>query len=402
MKESIRRFHPLAVLAPMAGLQLISCGNAPLPDPGVDGRSGVVHNAITVNALTTNALTTNAANLQALLQSKLADASFETGSLSEALWDPSAQEVMAYLVSCALSPGQSVTWRPASGVGPPPPATTWEGALGLCPQWHAGGVADNAACQELVSACLLARNNAAGVEVQISLRGRDVDESYFGSGEVLVGDVIRHEHELFPWREGAFYGNLLDPEALDRTLEVRVDREATPEQVEVWYVRPSDGVRLATVFSMHADVYAASTAAQRQSAREQGHAAFMSGWQGGKIVAYREAFACWSPEWSEAEAYFRARTCAGPSDKERCLAEPVGACRSSSLPAAQLACSGVHTPPDGHGDFDDCAAADDMWRYPITVFLQDSCAVVPGSCQRDDQPAASVQVAAGTRRLERP
>lgn len=374
----------------------------PTPTPGVPGRSGVTHNAITVNALTTNALTTNASNLQALVHSKLADGTFETGPLSEALWDPSAQQVMKYLVSCALGPDQSVTWSPMSSVGVPPAETTWQGALALCPQWHEAGIAGDAACQELVSACLLARNNADGVEVQISLRGRDTDEQYFGSGEVVVGGAVYPEHELYRWREGAFYGNILEPGGLDRTLEVRVAR--APEQVEVSYWRPSDSLRLGTVFQMSTEAYTRSSAAERVALRAQGHEAFMNSWQGGKTMAHHNAFACWSPEWSEAVAYFHARTCAGPAGKERCLAEPVGACRSSAVVpgAPELLCSAVHTPPDGHGDFDDCAGAASSWRYPITVFLQESCAVVASACQRLDQSAGATQVAANAGRRVQP
>jgi hypothetical protein len=243
--RTIRTSLSIAFLTALAGLHAPGCSTPtppppPPPDPDVSGRSGVTHNAITMNALTTNALTTNAANLQALIAGKLADASFETGNLSEALWDPSAQQVMAYLVSCALSPSQSVTWRPAWSVGPPPPPTTWTGSLALCPQWHDDGVAADSDCQELVSACLLARNNAAGVEVAISLRGRDAAESYFGSSDVLVGDVVQPEHELYRWREGAFYGNILDPAGVDQTLEVRVDHDLAAGQVEVAYWRGAD------------------------------------------------------------------------------------------------------------------------------------------------------------------
>ena len=403
-----RRPRFIALLAVLAGLHAAGCSSPPPPppppDPSVTGRSGVTHNAITMNALTTNALTTNAANLQALIAGKLADASFETGSLSEAMWDPSAQQVMAYLASCALAPDQSVTWRPAWSVGPAPPAITWTGALALCPQWHDDGIASDSDCQELVSACLLARNNAAGVEVAISLRGRDVGESYFGSGEVLIGDVIHPEHELYRWREGAFYGNILDPSGVDLDLEVRVDHDPGAGQIEVSYWRVADGTRLAPVFQMSAATYTASSAGERIVTRAQGHDDFIKDWQGGTTRAYRNAFACWSPEWSEAAAYFRERTCAGPSDKERCLAEAVGACETSTvIPGApQLQCNHMRTPPDGHGDFDDCNGADQLWRFPITVFLQDSCALVSGSCDRIDQTATQTQVAARTRKVKQP
>jgi hypothetical protein len=397
----------MTILAALAGLHAGGCSGEepPPPPPVVSGRSGVVHNAITMNALTTNALTANAANLQALRESKLADASFESGTLSEALWDPSAQQVMGYLVSCALAPGQSVTWRPASSVGPPPAATSWQGALALCPQWHDGGIASDTSCQELVSACLLARNNASGVEVQISLRGRDASESYFGSSDVRMGDVVHPEHELYRWREGAFFGNILDPEAVDGTLEVRVHRDAASGQVEVVYGRRGDATPLQPpVFQMGANDYATSSAVERLVRRDQGHGEFMSGWQGGKTLAYRNAFACWSTEWSEAMAYFQERTCAGPSDKARCLAQPMGACQSSpALPSApQFLCSDVRTPPLGYGDLDNCTAADRLWRYPITVFLQEPCAVVTSPCQRLDQQVSPVHVAGIARRLEQP
>ncbi|KYF57602.1 hypothetical protein BE08_23265 [Sorangium cellulosum] len=75
------------------------------------------------------------------------------------------REVMRYLVSCALAPGQEVKYHDTLTSED----YTFKGEMGLCPDW-----ADNAAsveCQELVTACLLVRNNALGKKVAISMRG---------------------------------------------------------------------------------------------------------------------------------------------------------------------------------------------------------------------------------------
>lgn len=372
------------VLLP-ASVALLGCGQCNRPSgPSL----GVTSNAITMNALTTNALTTNADRMSDLLRSALASDSFAPGTaLGQALWDPNAQQLMAYLVSCALPAGQSVTWEPLATS--PPVAATWNGALGLCPQWRKGGVESDAACQELVSSCLLSRNNAFGVEVPISVRGFDTAGRYFGAGTLQDG---RPEFEAFPWREGSFYGNMFLPGSLDRELRVEAMLDGGGHVKVVYHQARDSSSR--PILDVSVQEYAQAGAAARLQQRELGHQDFMRDhWRpSGPVVAYGNAFVCWSPEWNEGDAYLHRRVCAGPIGAERCVATAVGACTTSGVPpqAPGLLCQSVHQPNVGFFDFDDCAgtaaAAKVPWPFPITVFLRDRCAIVedPRLCARSD------------------
>jgi hypothetical protein len=411
MNTMIHPSTPVTVLIALAGLQAAGCSLGDSSPPAVARRSGVTDNAITMNALTTNALTTHPDRLRELVESPLVDDSYKPGtSLGEALWDLSAQQVMEYLVSCALEPGQRLTWPP-SGQGPPFAPLTWEGELGLCPQWREHGVAADTACQELVSACLLARNSAFGTPVSISVRGFDTGGAYFGAGSVPVNGVMTPEHEVYHWREGAFYGNLFDPAALDPRLQVRVAHDAASGSVQVSYWHGSEASLTGQpVFDMNLTDYATVGRAVLIELRNQAHDRFMAEqWQGGPAVAYGKAFACWSPEWTQADAYFRRRLCAGPDGADRCLAKAVGACREAGgAPGEQtFLCMVEHTPDAGYWDFDDCVenagASPSSWSYPITVFLREPCDVVidQGSCYRTDQQGTGVYLTEN-RRNEQP
>jgi hypothetical protein len=395
MSKMIRPSAPMTILIALTGAHAGCSLGGGSPTPSVSRRSGVTDNAITMNALTTNALTTHPDRLRELVESPLVDDSFKPGSsLGDALWDPSAQQVMEYLVSCALEPGQQLTWLPPSGQGPPIAPFTWEGSLGLCPQWREQGAAGDTACQELVSACLLARNSAFGTPVALSVRGFDTSGAYFGAGSVPVNGTPTPEHEVYRWREGAFYGNLFDPDALDPRLQVRVAHDPATGAVQVSYWHGSDASLTAQpVFDMNLSDYATVGRDVLIELRNQAHDRFMSEqWQGGQVVTYGKAFACWSPEWTQADAYFRRRLCAGPVGADRCLAKAVGACREvGALPGEQtFLCTVEHTPEAGYWDFDNCvenAGAAATWFYPITVFLREACDVVKeqDSCYRTDQ-----------------
>jgi hypothetical protein len=78
-----------------------------------------------------------------------------------------AQHFMSYLVGCALEPGHSVLWKDPLTLT----VNKWDGLAGLCPQWETG--APSQQCKNRVSACLLARNNAYGRRVELSMRGED-------------------------------------------------------------------------------------------------------------------------------------------------------------------------------------------------------------------------------------
>jgi hypothetical protein len=99
--------------------------------------------------------------------------------------EPWTQDLMQYIVSCALAPGRSVV-PPVSpdaglvldpgGCTAPPGASDgwrstapWPGELGLCDAWATAP--PSVACQQIVSSCVLARVNAVNKRVIISLRG---------------------------------------------------------------------------------------------------------------------------------------------------------------------------------------------------------------------------------------
>ncbi|MEM9459220.1 MAG: hypothetical protein AAGF11_33890 [Myxococcota bacterium] len=92
-----------------------------------------------------------------------------------------------YLVECALPEGQSVTKVVGDEV------LVFDGLLGLAPQWQDGACDED--CQQWVSACLLARTNTAGHEVDIWI---SADHPSIGTG--VSSD--------FPFYEATFYGNL--------------------------------------------------------------------------------------------------------------------------------------------------------------------------------------------------
>jgi hypothetical protein len=125
-------------------------------------------NSLTTQALVLNALTTNP-TANAMLGTSALGALFhpQTGSpyIRQQLLDVDAQQVMGYLASCALSETQSLSWKhPVTGA-----VSTWPGKLGLCSSWY--DTLPSQECLSRVSACMVARNNALGRRVELSLRG---------------------------------------------------------------------------------------------------------------------------------------------------------------------------------------------------------------------------------------
>ena len=132
-----------------------------------DGTAGVRWgNGLRTQPLVFNALITDPLANARLATVPLHTLSFKNYSeLKLALNDPAARILMKYLVSCALGPSQSVQWQDPTGR-----TYGWPGDMGLCPSWGSG--APSQQCLEVVSSCVLARNNPLGVRVRISLRGQ--------------------------------------------------------------------------------------------------------------------------------------------------------------------------------------------------------------------------------------
>lgn len=100
------------------------------------------------------------------------------------------REFVSYLVSCAMPEGVVLE---AAHAGQD---YRFEGSMGLAPDWLSRGM--TATEQRWVSACLLARTNAFGKRIKISVRGT-------GPEVLQATPSERASHTLF---EGGFFGNL--------------------------------------------------------------------------------------------------------------------------------------------------------------------------------------------------
>ena len=108
-----------------------------------------------------------------------------------------ARQQLKYLASCALDPDTTLY-----GVQD---GQTYEfpGGMGLAPAWSTRAL--TLAERRWVSACILARTNAFGVSVQISMRATD---TAFASLSATPDEI--NSHSLY---EGAFYGDLFAEQA---------------------------------------------------------------------------------------------------------------------------------------------------------------------------------------------
>jgi hypothetical protein len=344
-----------------------------------------VPTSISDNAMTFNAMTFNAMILHP--NEELADYSLTQvvapGSVFEQdlALDPYAREFMEYLVSCALPADDDLTW----GI------QKWDGSLGLCPSWK--NSAPDEDCQELVSACLLARTNAYGTSVPVSLRGMHTD----GITPMPMGPS---EDVDFPWQEGAFFGNAfcqdcIDPSlgmfVLNGVLHYRVTSLTNPQHFTDVACESFEGLPERDVLRL----------------RGECHRRFLqlTGYEG---VVYRAMFACWSPVWEDSKAYMLSRICAGAASddgvidgQKQCAAWPVGACTAASLAVpcqTKNICDVADSAPQlKDWDVDECAAMPmgtnalpqpgdcpapppltaPTWHHPVTVFLDEPCAIVP-------------------------
>ena len=149
---------------------------------GESSQSVVINNKLSTNRLASNRLASN--RLEADLQ-----------TVGDLLATAEGQEVLSYIVSCALPEGVTLT-----APDPLDPMNTLEffGAVGLAPHW-----ADHALDtkgKRWVSACLFARVNANNVTVPISMRGPHASLA-----------TTDEERTDYTQQEGAFYGDYFRP-----------------------------------------------------------------------------------------------------------------------------------------------------------------------------------------------
>ncbi|MFP2912763.1 hypothetical protein ACLESD_48705 [Pyxidicoccus sp. 3LFB2] len=170
---AIRSCCSLSVTLSLLVLATSGCGTAIHGEdesPATSTQEGEIRiaNSLTTQALVLNAISANLDSNRKLSQQSLQslfDPAGGDANTRRRLGDPKAQQLMSYLVGCALNQGDSVNWfDPLTFT-----ARRWYGQAGLCPSW--GTAAPTADCLERVSSCLLARNNALGRRVELSMRG---------------------------------------------------------------------------------------------------------------------------------------------------------------------------------------------------------------------------------------
>ncbi|QSQ22416.1 hypothetical protein JY651_46110 [Pyxidicoccus parkwayensis] len=154
--------------------------------------NGLSFNGLSFNGLSQNGLSFNGLSFNGLSSSGLSAAQFGTWFQSNPAL---ADMVMRYIVRCAVPAGEVRSYTdPRKGR-----TYTWDGLLGLAPDWANGHQATTAE-QQVVSACLAAHTNKRGISMAISVlgqnsRGQPIPSSF----EELVD---------FPEQEACFFGNL--------------------------------------------------------------------------------------------------------------------------------------------------------------------------------------------------
>jgi hypothetical protein len=176
-----------------------SVGIAAVVDNGISANgisaNGISANGISANGISANGISANGISANGISANGISANGLSASGLTAAgLADPVTQQFLQYLVSCALGPQQSLTLT-AGGK-----TYTFPGQLGLAPQWAGDHGSCDGSCQRWVSACLLARVDAAGIHREISIRGPT--PALFPSPK---------EISQYTQREATYFGNLFIP-----------------------------------------------------------------------------------------------------------------------------------------------------------------------------------------------
>ena len=166
------RLHHLAGLALSLSLAACAMEVEGEDEPGLEEAEQISFNQISFNQISFNGLTGSLEALEDLTASTLTTGTFDpqTGVFPHQLNNGDTRVFLKYLASCALGPDDpAIEFTGNNGK-----SYSFPGGLGLCSDWAYGPPDEE--CQEIVSACLYARNNALGKSKMISPRGITPDD----------------------------------------------------------------------------------------------------------------------------------------------------------------------------------------------------------------------------------
>ncbi len=181
-------------------LVLLSLALAACTDESEDLSSGshgvVTNNRIASNRISSNRISSNRISSNRISSNRISSNRFVANieAMGDLLASPEGQELLAFLIGCALPEGVILTATdPAGG-----PDIEFFGEIGVAPDWVDRAL--DRSDRRWVTACVLSRVNDAGVSVEISMRG-----------PLTVLDSTPAERASHPIEEGAFYGDIFGP-----------------------------------------------------------------------------------------------------------------------------------------------------------------------------------------------
>jgi hypothetical protein len=176
----------------LAGLGWLGCaapGASDVDDSAADLTSNnglqMINGLSMTNGLSGNGLSGNGLSGNGLLMSPLSTTGLT--STSAMMNSTAGRSTVSYLVRCALPTGTTLTKTDSHGT-----SYSFPGQIGVAPEWQTGTC--NTACQERMTACMLAHVNTSGQHISIWLDSDGV----IGYGESTD----------FPYQEGSFFGNI--------------------------------------------------------------------------------------------------------------------------------------------------------------------------------------------------
>jgi uncharacterized protein (TIGR03382 family) len=174
MKSANRVWAPVVACLALLAARTARSDEGP---PPVDENWGVPKNGLSSTAFRLNAITTNRQAIKALLGNALNDSLLQDPDIKTQLLDFNARALMNELVRCALGKkdGSPDSFEEIWYDNPQTQQKErWYGQLGLCQHsepeigdWRKGP--PTRACQELVTACIMARVNASEKSVPVML-----------------------------------------------------------------------------------------------------------------------------------------------------------------------------------------------------------------------------------------